>query len=96
MSYTKQFLEAAAGLIDERGVDYGGVEDNFANTAQIANAILGRDLTPYDVAVVLASVKLARMRASPYKLDSYLDCVNYVAFAAALRPGDMLTGLENP
>lgn len=91
--FVKQFLEAAGGLIDERGADYGGVEDNFANTAQIANAILGRDLTAYDVAVVMAAVKLARMRVSPHKLDSYLDCANYIAFAAALRP-DLLAEIE--
>ena len=37
--------------------------------------------------------RAARMRVSPHKLDSYLDCANYIAFAAALRP-DLLAEIE--
>lgn len=83
----KEILEEASSLIDERGADYGGVEENFNHIAGIANAILSRDLTAFEIAVVLASVKLARMRQSPYKLDNYLDGINYLSFAAMLRPG---------
>jgi|694.fasta_scaffold17951_3 hypothetical protein len=76
------FLSEAAGLIGERGQDYGGIEKNFDRAAEIAGTILGRELSCYDVAIILASVKLARMRSSPYKRDNYLDCANYLAFAA--------------
>jgi len=81
------FLTDAAAIMGERGHDYGGVEDNFQTAADIANAVLGRALTPYDVSMILAAVKLARMRTSPDKRDNYLDCVNYLAFAADLRRG---------
>lgn len=79
------FLSEAASIIGERGHDYGGIEDNFRKAADIANAVLGRALTPYDIAMVLACVKLARMRTSPDKRDNYLDCANYLAFAAELE-----------
>lgn len=79
-------LGAAAELIGERGADYGGVEDNFANIAAIANIALGRDLTAFDIAVIMTAVKLARIRHSPGKGDNYLDGVNYLAFAHELRP----------
>lgn len=79
------FLSEAAAIIGERGHDYGGVEDNFQKAADIANAVLGRALTPYDIAMVMVSVKLARMRVSPDKRDNYLDCAAYLAFATELR-----------
>lgn len=79
------FFEEAAAIIGERGHDYGGIEDNFENIARIANAVLGRALTAHDVAIIMACVKLARMRTSPSKRDNYLDCANYLAFAAELK-----------
>ena len=82
----RDILAASAALIDERGIDYGDFENNFENIASISNAMLGRNLTAYDVAMILASVKFARLRQSPYKLDNFLDGVNYLAFAATMRP----------
>lgn len=79
-------LTEAAGLIGERGKDYGGIEDNFANIAAIANAATGLDLSPFHVAVIMAAVKFARVRQSPGKADNYLDGINYLAFAHELRP----------
>ena len=81
----QESLSEASAIIGERGLDYGGIEDNFENVARIANAILGRALTAHDVAIIMACVKLARMRTSPAKRDNYLDCVNYLAFAAEIK-----------
>lgn len=82
----RDILAEAAALVDERGQDYGDVENNFANIASIANAMLGRDLSAYDVAMILAAVKFARMRQSPWKADNFLDGINYLAFATTMRP----------
>lgn len=79
-------LEDSAKLIGQRGQDYGGIEDNFANIAAIANAATGLDLSPYHIAVIMAAVKFARVRQSPGKADNYLDGINYLAFAHELRP----------
>lgn len=79
-------LKQAAGLIGDRGQDYGGIEDNFKNIANIANAMLGTSLDAFQVSMILAAVKIARMRQSPYKDDNYLDGINYIAFAHELRP----------
>lgn len=78
-------LQEAKELIGERGADYGGIEDNFNNIANIANAMSpGLHLCAYDVAIILTAVKMARIRQSPRKRDNYLDGVNYLAFAAEL------------
>lgn len=79
-------LTQASNLIGERGQDYGGIEDNFSNIAAVFYSIRGKELSPYDVALVMVSVKIARILQSPYKEDNYLDAINYLAFAHELRP----------
>lgn len=92
----KNLLTEASALIDDRGGDYGGLEDNFNNIAVIANTILGRDLSAFDVAIILVSVKLARIRMSPMKRDNYLDGVNYLAFAGEFAAPAELTPVRKP
>lgn len=76
-------LEEAAEIIGERGKAYGEIEMNFQRAANVAKAA-GIDVGAYEVCMILASVKLARMSASPSKRDNYLDAINYLAFAAEL------------
>lgn len=79
-------LEEAMSIIVERGQDYGGIEDNFARIAAIAQSILNVPITPYHVAMIHVATKLARMAGSRDKHDNYVDAINYIAFAAGLRP----------
>jgi hypothetical protein len=80
-------LKECAYLIDERGEDYGGIEDNFTKIATIASLATGRMVTAYDVAMILAATKLARMSGIRDKRDNYLDAINYLAFASEMRYG---------
>lgn len=77
-------LEQAGAIIGERGLDYGGVEDNFANIADIFWRSTGREFSPFEVAMLMASVKMARVKQSPSKRDNYIDAINYLAFACEL------------
>lgn len=79
-------LTQASNLIGERGADYGGIENNFANIANIYTTMTGNEFTAYDVALIMVAVKMARIRQSPYKDDNYVDAINYMAFAHELRP----------
>ena len=54
----------------------------FDNISKIASLLLGAQITPFEVAMVHVSTKLARIQASPTKDDSYIDVINYLAFAA--------------
>ena len=56
----KEILKAAAALIDNRGVNYGGIEANLERAASLASLKLNRHVSAYDVAIVLESVKDAR------------------------------------
>jgi hypothetical protein len=84
----KDILTAAADLIAERGVNYGGIEANFDRAAKIATLKLDKAISAYDVAIVLESVKDARRATCPDHYDSHIDGINYRAFALMLSGAD--------
>jgi len=78
----QELLAQAAEIIDRRGQDYGGIENNFQLAATLASLRLGRELHPYEIAVILVCVKNARAFTTPDHRDSHIDAMNYEAFAA--------------
>lgn len=80
----KQILASALALVNERGVEYGGIEQNFERAASLASLKLNKTITAYEVAIILESVKDARRAVSPDHYDSHIDGINYRAFALAL------------
>jgi hypothetical protein len=77
-------LQEAIALIDERGAEYGGIEQNFERAAALSSLKLNKHITPYMVAIILESVKDARRAVNPDHYDSHLDGLNYRAFAWVL------------
>lgn len=71
-------------IIEERGREYGEAQSSFGRASNIASAILGRTLTPRDVAMVLLSVKLSRAHYDLLHRDSYMDAINYLAIGFLL------------
>ena len=81
-------LTHAFELINARGADYDNstsLEQNFREAAAVASVVIGKALTPRDIAMVMACVKLIRSKSSPDKLDNYVDGMNYLAFAACFN-----------
>jgi|GEM_PF-1202935 len=68
-----------------RDGQYGKRERNFEAIAGLWSAWLGREITPADVAAMMALLKIARMGSGHYKEDNYVDAVNYLLFAAELE-----------
>lgn len=66
---------------------YGNRERNFEMIAGLWSAYLGSEVTPGQVASMMALLKVARMRSGHYKTDNYVDAVNYLLFAAELEEG---------
>jgi hypothetical protein len=77
----KQILKTASDILAQRGKQYGEVSDHFNRISQIATALLGKQVTPYDVVMIFHCTKLTRMQESPSDIDHYVDGVNYLAFA---------------
>lgn len=75
-------LTQSAQLIQERGNTHGQMENNFQLISDLASLRLGRNFHPFEICVILESVKDARMFANPTNIDNYLDGVNYKAFSA--------------
>lgn len=77
---------------------YGKPSQNFIDTAAIINSVLGEDrfrtaggkpmsVKPYEVAIIMICLKLARIRTSPQEKDHWVDIAGYAAcgYEAALE-----------
>lgn len=87
-----QFLRLSAKIVERRAKTHGDPLANHANIAMLWNAYLGiraagRNalLSPEDVAVLLALLKLARMHTGEFNGDDYLDFAGYVGVMAEIR-----------
>ena len=75
-------LALAHAAVMGRGEAYGGPEDNFASVADLWTLWLdGSDgqVTSKDVAVMLALVKIARLKRDINHKDSVVDLAGYAA-----------------
>lgn len=78
----KEVLSECIRILGDRGEQYGSVKESFRRAAAIASLKLGFEILPFEVCVILESVKDARRAYDHTKLDSYVDGINYAAFAA--------------
>lgn len=80
MKHTDFHNEARRVLVP-RGKSYGDVRKNHKRIARIASELIGYSLSERDIALVLVAVKLGRLAQTPAHADSYVDAINYLAFA---------------
>jgi len=76
-----EILEAATFTLKQREGLYGPAGGVFENIAKISSIICVKDISPYDVAMIIHVMKLVRMRENRTEADHYIDGVNYLAFA---------------
>lgn len=74
-------LMSSAGILSERGNDYGAPDKCFGRAAALASVFFEREVTPFEVAMVMDFVKTARIMHDKTKIDSWQDKINYAAFA---------------
>jgi len=75
-------LNSAVSMLTEKGRLYGPEDQCFERISTIASAILGKNISTYDVAMIHHATKLARMMTARNHEDNYVDGINYLAFAA--------------
>lgn len=78
-----EILKKALLILKDRQVTYGDVDNHFTRAASIASLWAAKLITPRDVAMIMASVKMARIATTPDHEDSFVDLCNYVAFTAS-------------
>lgn len=77
-------LKKADELINgDRAEAYGNVEENFTRTAKGWSVILGTEVSPEQVALCMAWVKISRLTNRPHD-DGYVDAAGYIALAGEL------------
>jgi hypothetical protein len=83
--------ETELAVMQDRNRDYAPPEDNFRRIADLWTLYLeGRSVvTPYDTAIMMILVKVARVQQSPHLLDHLVDIAGYAACA-----GDVLPDIE--
>jgi hypothetical protein len=81
-----QVLDQAQSLITgDRENEYGAPQDNFANIAQRWSQTVGVTIKPWQVALMMADLKIARMATTGKRhQDSFVDIAGYSALASEL------------
>ena len=81
----KETLETALKhLTGDRAEQYGDMEQNHENIASLWSAYLEYEITPTDVAVLMALLKIARMKYGKNHPDNAIDGAAYLGIASEL------------
>lgn len=78
--------QAASLVSGDRNLAHGEMSINHANIAALWNAYLGprAELTPHDVALLMALLKIARTKSGDVNFDDYVDGAGYMGVAGEL------------
>ena len=68
----------------DRASEHGDMEDNFATIASYWSEHLGTEVTRVDVAVMMALLKLARIKTNAANRDNWVDGCGYLACGGEL------------
>ena len=80
-----EIIEQAAKLVGgERNEQYGDIVDCHQKIADLWSAYLGSDVSPQDVAILMALLKIARTKTGAHKLDNYVDLAGYAGVAGEI------------
>ena len=78
--------QVTQAVMSDRNRDYAPPEDNFARIADLWSTYLDTEITPYDTAIMMVLLKVARAMHSPHLLDHLVDGAGYFACAADVLP----------
>ena len=85
---------AKAIVTGEREKQYGKPEDNFAIIAELWSAYTGREFSPVDVAMMMALLKVARIKTGVGTVDSFVDLAGYAACAGEIAGRNATTSVQ--
>lgn len=81
----KETLDEALRCVCGDREAYGTPEDNFGRIARLWADYLGHPVCPYDVAAMMALLKIARIASGQPKADNWVDLAGYAACGAELQ-----------
>ena len=75
-----EVLNTAESIVNgARNDNYGAPEDNFLTIARFWSVYLGIDINATNVSVMMALLKIARIKSCPNEPDSWVDLAGYSA-----------------
>lgn len=84
----KEILDKAAEMVTgHREGEYGSPENNFSRIGAMWSAYLGVTVTPVDVAMLMAILKIARVKGRTMTKDSFIDLAGYAACGGEIATG---------
>lgn len=85
----EEILQKAMKAVSyDREAEYGSPKSNFEIISNLWSDYLMVDITPQDVPVMMALLKLARTSRGEYHADNYIDIAGYAALAAEVAEND--------
>lgn len=85
MTRTELLETARKTVCGEREQDYGSPENSFQRIAEFWGTYLNQQITPVDVAAMMALLKLARVAEGHGKADNWVDLAGYAACGAEIE-----------
>ena len=85
----KETLENAKKCVcGERQDQYGTPENNFTRIANLWTSYLNFRVNPVDVAMMMALLKIARVKTGSATEDSFVDLAGYAACGAEIQDSE--------
>lgn len=91
MAKRDEVLTTAKSLISgERAAAYGDARENFTKVGKMWEQVLGVPVTPEQVTLCMALLKVSRAAVQPDRLDNWIDIAGYSALGAEIGHGSSL------
>jgi len=84
MTRAETLDKAKQCVCGQRENEYGSLEDNFLTIAKLWSAYKNVDFSANDVAMMMALLKIARIRTGTATEDSFVDLAGYAACGAEI------------
>lgn len=77
-------MDKIDALLTERGKTYGDAVLTHIRIAEVWSGILQHEVSPYEVALCMAGLKLVRANVNPDHIDSLDDALGYTRIAQSI------------
>lgn len=84
MNRTEILKKANECVMGDREQDYGSPESNFQLIADLWSTYLDTDISAVDVAMMMAMLKIARIKSGRLHGDNFVDGAGYFACAGEI------------
>jgi hypothetical protein len=85
----KQILnDAANAVLRDRNATHGKPENSFGTIAKLWGVFIDKDIEPWQVAIMLGLLKVARAKGNPTNADNFVDLAGYAACGGELAHSD--------